>query len=401
MVRRVAITGLGAITAAGTGVEMLWQATRDGQTGIRQIVLPHFENARVRIAADVRDFDPLSFLTPQVNAATDRFAALAILAADEALAQAQLQRADLGERTSVIIGTGAGGVVTTDRSAYTFYVSKERPDPMSVPKTMPNAAASQISMRYGARGPTFAISSACASSSQAIGLGFQMVRAGMVDQAIVGGSESMLTPAAMRAWEILRVLTPTATRPFSKGRDGMVLGDGAAVLVLEDFEAAKARGAVILAELAGYGTSSDALDLLRPDPVGAARAMQLALDDAGLAPTAIGYINAHGTGTVLNDVAETAALQSVFGAALDHIPVSSTKPVHGHTIGAAGAVELIVAIKAMSAQIAPPTLNWLGEDPKCAIDVVPNLARAAPMDAVMSNSFAFGGINASLVLKRV
>jgi nodulation protein E len=397
--RSVAITGMGAITAAGIGVSPLWQTARDGVSAVKTIDAPGFEQSRVRIAAYAPDFDPLAFVSPEVAKTVDRFTVMAVAAADEALAQAGLKDEEFGPGCAVVIGSGIGGAVTHDQQSQAFHVLKSRGDPMSIPKIMPSAAASQLSMRYKATGPAFCVSSACASSAQAIGIGAQMVRSGMVERAIVGGSEAMLTPSVMRAWELLRVLTPSANRPFSKGRDGMTLGEGAAVLMLEDLDAARARGAPILAVLAGYGTTSDANDLLKPDPQGSSRAMQLAIADAGLAPDEIGYVNAHGTGTVLNDQAETEAMQIVFGNRLKDVPVSSTKPIHGHTIGAAGAVELIVTVMALREQVLPPTINWLETDPRCDIDAVPNKARPASFSAAMSNSFAFGGINASLIVR--
>lgn len=397
----VVVTGMGAVTAAGFGAEPLWHAVRDGRSAVQVLDAPNFENARIRQAAHVRDFDPLRYFSPERNATIDRFSAFALLAAEEALKRAGLGDEELGDRCAVIIGSGIGGAVTSDAGSIAYYVTRQRSDPMSIPKIMPSAAASQVSMRHGARGPVFCVSSACASSAQAIGIGMQMIRTGMVDRAIVGGSEAMLTPAVMRAWEVLRVLTPTANRPFSKGRDGMVLGEGAGVLVLERADSARQRGATALAELAGYGTASDANDLLRPDPVGAARAMQLALESAGLEPGDIGYVNAHGTGTVLNDVAETQALTAIFGGRLGALPVSSTKPVHGHTIGAAGAIELIVTISALAEQTIPPTINWTAEDPNCGLDAVPNVKRSGSFTAAMSNSFAFGGINAALVVRKI
>lgn len=389
---------MGAVTAAGLGVDALWSAARDGRSTISALTAPGFENARIRHAAHLAGFDAAAHFAPEDVATLDRFSALALLAAREALAQSGLTGERLGDGFAVIVGSGIGGAVTSDAASMAYHVTRQRADPMSIPKIMPSAAASQISMHHGATGPTFCVSSACASSAQAIGLGLQMIQAGIVDRAIVGGSEAMLTPAVMRAWEVLRVLTPAVSRPFSKGRDGMVLGEGAGILVIEREDAALARRAEPLCVLAGYGTSSDANDLLRPDPVGAARAMRLALEDADVSAADIGYVNAHGTGTVLNDAAESAALQAVFGDA-GVPPVSSTKPVHGHTIGAAGAIELIVAIRALLGQWLPPTINWASPDPNCDVDAVPNAGRPAKFSAAMSNSFAFGGINGSLVVR--
>ncbi|MCV0352293.1 MAG: beta-ketoacyl-[acyl-carrier-protein] synthase family protein [Nitratireductor sp.] len=399
MTRQVAITGMGAVTAAGIGAETLWNAAAAGRSAVRTVDLPGREKARVNIAAALDEATDAR-IAEHTNTTTDRFAAMALLAAREAFGQANLPGEAFGQRCGIVLGTGAGGAVSTDRNARAFYVKDVDAEPMSVPKVMPNAAASLLSMKYGMTGPALTISTACASSAQAIGLGFELVRSGALDRVIVGGSEAMLTPAVFRAWEMLHVLTPVASRPFSRRRDGMVLGEGAAILVLEAEESARERGAETLALLAGYGTTSDARDMLRPDADGAARAMQLALQSAGLAPDAIGYVNAHGTGTVYNDLAEAEALRTVFGARLQDLPVSSTKPVHGHCIGAAGAIELIVTVAALREQIAPPTINWLGADPKIPLDPVPNERRPAAMGAALCNSFAFGGINASLVVRR-
>ncbi len=390
---------MGAVTAAGLGADALWNAARTGNSAVREVDLPGRENARVNIAAAIGGSTDEA-IAEYTNATTDRFAAMTLLATEEAFGQAGLTQRSLEERCGIVLGTGAGGAVSTDRNARAFYVKDVDAEPMSVPKVMPNAAASLISMKHGITGPALTISTACASSAQAIGLGFEMVRSGALDRVVVGGSEAMLTPAVFRAWEMLHVLTPTASRPFSTRRDGMVLGEGAAIFVLEAADSATARGAESLAILAGYGTSSDARDMLRPDAEGAARAMRLALQSANLPPAAIDYINAHGTGTVYNDLAEARALRMVFGEQTQTMPVSSTKPIHGHCIGAAGAIELIVTVSALHAQIVPPTINWLGADPKCPLDPVPNESRPVGMEAALCNSFAFGGINASLVVRR-
>jgi nodulation protein E len=272
---------------------------------------------------------------------------------------------------------------------------------MTIPRGMANAAACHVSMRYGCMGPVFCVTSACSSATQAIGMGAWLIRSGAIDRALVGGSEASLTTTSFRAWELLRVLTPDLCRPFCKRRNGMVLGEGAGIFVLETMASAEARGATPLAEIAGYGTSSDAADLIRPDPRGAADAIRLALEDANLQPDAIDYVNAHGTGTILNDIVETEALKRIFGACLPGIPVSSTKPIHGHALGAAGALELAVTVKAVREKVVPPTINWLEPDAKCAIDPVPNQAREVPIRAALSNSFAFGGINACLVVQAI
>lgn len=398
---RVVVTGVGAVSALGLGVEALWQGARDGQSGVKPIEFSKGDPLRIKCAAHFPGFDATNTIGRNVVGMTDRFAALALVAAEEACKQAGIAPGEAGERCGVIIGSGIGGVCTLEDGFHAFYVSKTRVDPMSIPKVMPNAAASHISMRYGAKGPSFCVSSACSSAAQAIGLGLFLIRAGLIDRAIVGGAEALLSPGVMRSWEMLRVLTPTLSRPFSQSRDGMVLGEGAGMLVIETLERAEKRGVPIIAELAGYGTTSDAGDLLRPDPTGARRAMELAITDAGLQPRDIGYVNAHGTATVLNDIAETEALKLVFGSALKQTAVSSTKPVHGHTLGAAGAIELVISIRALCEQTAPPTINWLGPDPKCDLDPVPNHSRRIEAKAVLSNSFAFGGINAALVVQRL
>jgi nodulation protein E len=394
------ITGMGAVSALGVGVRKLWQGLRSGQSGVTPIVIPRTERQQIGQAAHLGSFNPEEHIAPDLAAATDRFVHFAIVAADEAVKQAGWRTVEpMGDRTAVIIGSGIGGSTTSDVGHYKFYVTHERGDPMTVPKVMPSAAASHIAMRYGARGPSFAVSSACSSSSQAIGLGLMLIRSGVVDRAIVGGSEAMLTPATFRAWETLRVMTPGLCRPFSRGRDGMVLGEGAAVFLLENEISAK-RGTTPLAELSGYGTSSDAYDIVRPDPQGAARSMQLALADASLNPSDIDYINAHGTGTILNDVNESESMRLVFDGSLPDILVSSTKPIHGHALGAAGAIELVATICALRDGLAPPTINWQEPDPRCIPDPVANFAREKQMEFAMSNSFAFGGINASLIVKR-
>jgi nodulation protein E len=397
--RRCVISGLGCVSAAGPGVAALWTKVRAGESAVKPLCLPRLEHQQVKTAAHFPEFDAASCLDKALAETTDRFTQFALVAAAEAMAQAQA-RAPLvfGHRMGVIIGSGIGGAVTSDDQHYKFYVAKTRTDPMTIPRVMPNAAASHISMRYGATGPCFAVSSACSSASQAIGLGLQLLRAGVIDTCIVGGSEALLTPAIFRAWESLRVMTSTLCRPFSRNRNGMVLGEGAGVLVIEAEDTCLARGATPLVLLAGYGTSSDAQDIVRPDSEGAARSMALALSDAGLAPRDVGYVNAHGTGTILNDSCESAALRKIFGFDLPGIAVSSTKPVHGHTLGAAGAIELIITICALMEQVAPPTINWLEPDPSCIADPIPNAARARPIIAALSNSFAFGGINACLAV---
>lgn len=392
---------MGAVCGTGIGVDALWSAARLGKTAVSQIKFEQPGKHSITIAAQLKSFEPSKYIESSVLPFCDRFSQFAIVAADEAMSQANISREQpLGERCAVILGTGLGGFTSLDDTLFTYNVLKTRINPMIIPRAMNSAAVSQLSMRYRCTGPAFAVSSACSSSNQAIGIGASLIRSGAIDRAIVGGSEASLTASYIRGWEVLRVLTPDFCRPFSNNRRGMVLGEGAGIFVLENAETANARGATILAEIAGYGTSSDAKDIVRPDVDGAAASMRKALEDAKIAPEAIDYINAHGTGTVINDVVETEALRQTFGARLKKIAVSSTKPIHGHAIGASSALELIITIMALQENIAPPTINWLEPDPKCDLDPVPNVARNLPIRVAMSNSFAFGGINASIVVTK-
>jgi nodulation protein E len=397
--RRVVVTGMGAVSAAGNGADLLWRAARDGKPCIGPLVVRQPYGGRIKISAQVRDFDIEALLGPKIAPFADPFTAYALVAADEALQQAGLDpEARQGPRCAALLGTGIGGMNTCDDGIYNVYFASKRPDVLTVPRLIPSAGPSQLSMRYGATGPCFAVASACSSGSQAIGLAYQMIQAGMIDRAIVGGSEACATNGAMRAWESLRVLTPDLCRPFAKNRNGMVLGEGAAMFVLEAEDAALARGVKPLAVLAGYGTNSDALDPVRPDAASAAACMDMALADAGLRPDDIDYVNAHGTATVMNDSSESDALNRTFGAHVETLLVSSTKPVHGHALGAGGALELAVSIMALRENVAPPNLNVDLQDPACAIRLVGAQAVSMRMRAVLSNSFAFGGINASLIV---
>ncbi len=396
---RVFITGTGAISAHGAGKSALWNAAREGTSGAMPIEFERGMNA-VRIAGRYNDYDPLAHFSAEEVSRLDRFSQFAIIAAFEAMDEAGIDRTEpLGPRTAVIVGTGIGGSTSFEDGCYDFFArDKRRVNPLTVPRVMANAAACQIGMRTGATGPSFAVSSACSSANQAIGVAALMVKSGAVDRAITGGSETMITSAVVRAWESMRVLTPNANRPFSRGRNGMLLGEGAGIIILENEASMTARGATPQAELLGYGTTSDAADLLRPDAASAARAMKMAIAEAGIDPDNIDYVNAHGTGTVLNDITETEALGQVFGERSSTLPVSSTKPIHGHCLGASPALELIIALHAMRESWLPPTINWLEADPKCPLDVVANAGRAAEIRFAMSNSFAFGGINAVVVI---
>lgn len=398
---RVVVTGMGAVSACGLGVPALWAGAVNGDSGVRPVDFPAIENQRVGTAAALSD-QTLSDLSEALkHRMRDPVAVYAVTAAQQAVAQAGLGEGDFGDACGVVVGSGFGGAKTLDDNYFTFAVDRKmRLDPMSVPKIMMNASASWVSMEFGATGPIYTPSTACSSGSQAIGLAYQMLKSGAMQRCLAGGSEACLVGGVFRVWELLRVMTADKNRPFSKDRNGMTLGEGAGILVMETLESAQARGAEILCEVVGYGTNSDAGDLLRPNPQRASACMTLALQDAGLDPSAVGYVNAHGTGTVANDVTEVGALRAVFGDTLDGVEVSSTKPIHGHALGAAGAIEAVVTIEALRHQIAPPTINFNEVDPKVNLDPVANTARPIDTGAVMSNSLAFGGINASLIFAR-
>jgi nodulation protein E len=400
--RRVVITGIGAISSLGIGAKALWEAARDGRSGVHETTFKHPYPGRIKIAAQVQDFDATLYLDKSTLSLCDPVIKYLLVAADEAVQQAGLSRETLkGPRTASIIGTGIAGMNTIEDGLYTVFKREVRPDPLTIPRLIPSSCPAMVSMRYGTTGPSFAIGSACSSATQAIGLGMQMIRSGMIDRAIVGGTEDCVTIGTMLAWEALRVLTPNFCRPFSKDRNGMVIGAGAGVFILEAEEIAAQRNAYVLAELAGYGTTSDAKDPVRPDAFGAASCMRNAIEDAGATPDEIDYINAHGTGTTVNDLTESEAIGMVFGKRGPHVPVSSTKPIHGHGLGVGGAFELVVTLGALRENVAPPTINWQVTDEKCPVDCIPNEARPMPINVAMSNSFAFGGINATLVVRRL
>jgi nodulation protein E len=400
--RRVFITGMGAVSAAGVGAKVLWQAARDGRSCVGEIRLPRPHRGRIKIAAQVNDFDPKAYLDAKLLPFLDPVTQYLLVAADEAVAQSGISRDVLaGARTASIIGTGIAGMTTIEEGHYQIFIQNGRPELLTIPKLIPSSCPSNVSMRFGTTGPCLAVGSACSSATQAIGLGAQMIRFGLADRALVGGTEDCITSGTMLSWEALRVLTPDFCRPFSKNRNGMVIGAGAGVFLLEAEDVARERHATPLAELAGYGTSSDAKDHVRPDATGAAAAMQYALQDADVPAEAIDYINAHGTGTVVNDLTESEAIGMVFGKRAQIVPVSSTKPIHGHGLGAGGALELVVTIGAVRESVAPPTINWSLADEKCPVDAIPNEARPLPINLAMSNSFAFGGINAVLIVRKI
>lgn len=395
--RRVVITGAGTVNPLGQDVAASYQALRDGVSAIGPLSLPDLDRLSVKVGAQVMDWKPEFHFDRAELGLLDRHVQFALVAARQAMAQAR-PSAD-PDKTAVIMGTAGGGLTTSDEAFRAVYAEgKNRVHPFTVPRLMGSAAASHISMGLGLTGPAFSVSSACASSNHAIGLAFQMVRAGVVEAALAGGSEAMLCFGGLKAWEGLRVMSPDACRPFSTGRNGMVQGEGAAVFVLETREAALARGAQILAEIIGFSMTSDASDIVLPNPEGAARAMSGALADAGIAPQAVDHINAHGTGTTANDRSESQAIARVFGGR--PIAVTATKSLHGHLIGAAGAVELLAVLLALQEGVIAPTAGYLGPDPDCAVDLVTAQARHMPVRVALSNAFAFGGLNAVLALRQ-
>jgi nodulation protein E len=408
--RRVVITGMGCVSALGLSATQTWQGMREGRSGIGPLVLnaasgPSASDLRTRIAAQLPGFDALAHFDEKRLVMLDPVSQYALVAAREAMAQAGFKLgavdADWAERAAVIIGTGIGGASTQDGMAKRLYgEGNPRVHPMAIVRVMPNAPASQISLEMGFRGPVFAVASACASANHAIGQALMLLQTGAADVALAGGVEACITNGTVKAWEAMRVLSDDTCRPFSAGRRGLVLGEGAGVFVLETLESAQARGATILAELAGCGMSADAADIVMPDAGGAARAMRAAMAQARLSLQDVGYINAHGTGTTANDKTETSAIRAVFGAHADALAVSSTKSMHGHALGAGGAIELVAVVGALREGLVPPTINYQGLDPDCDLNVVPNVAQQRPVRAALSNSFAFGGLNAVLALKR-
>ncbi len=400
MNRRVVVTGMGAICATGHDVPSFYSSLRDGAVGIRPIANIPTDRLTARVAAEIRGLNVKEHFTARQLPMLDRTSQLALVAARQAMAQAGLARGDVDE-AAVILGAGIGQE-TFDQSYLQLYgQNAPRVHPFTVPRIMPNASTSHVSMEFGIRGPCYAIASACASSNHAIGQAAHMIRSGMVDIAVAGGSDASVVVGVLKGWEALRVLSPKGCRPFSRDRDGLTIGEGSGVLVLEAAEQAAARGATALMEIAGFGMSADGADITAPDANGAARAMQAALRDAGCAPEEVDYVNAHGTGTRLNDRTEVAALRLVFGTRLDRIPVSSTKSMIGHCMTAGGALELIATAMALREGVLPPTAGFTEPDPECDVDCVPNASRSAEVGVALSSSFAFGGLNAVLVVRRV
>ncbi|MHC9237791.1 beta-ketoacyl-[acyl-carrier-protein] synthase family protein [Pseudooceanicola sp. 502str34] len=401
--KRVVITGAGTINAIGHSVSETFASMREGRCGIGQLEIQDVERLSIQIGGQVKGFEAEGEFNRQQMALYDRFTQFTLFAAREAIQQSGLEFiGELAARSGVVLGTAGGGVSTWDENYRAVYeAGKNRVHPFVVPKLMNNAAASHVSIEYNLKGPSFTVSTACASSNHAMAQAFQMVRLGMAPAMVTGGSESMLCFGGVKAWEGLRVMSKDACRPFSMNRNGMVQGEGAGVFVFEEMEHAKKRGAEILAEVVGFAMTSDASDIVMPSKQGAARAIAGAMKDGGINPEEVGYINAHGTGTAANDKTECAAVADAFGQHADNLMISSTKSMHGHLIGGTGAVELLACIMALRDGVIAPTIGYEEPDPECALDVVPNEAREAKVDVALSNAFAFGGLNAVLALRKV
>ncbi len=409
--RRVVITGLGAVTPLGLDVNSTWQALLDGASGIGPITLFDAAEFSTRIAGEVKEFEPGNYFDVREAKRLDRFAQFAMVAGIEAVKDAGLDFTTTDpSRVGVLVGSGIGGLGEIE-SQHTRLAERgpAKLSPFMVPKLMMNAASGQLSIHFGLYGPSIAVASACASATNAIGEAMWMIKRGDADVMIAGGSEAAVTPLGLGGFCALKGLSTRnddpahASRPFDAGRDGFVLGEGAGVLVLEEYQHARARGVPIYAELAGYASTSDAYHLTAPEPhgVGAAKAMSLAIAVAGLTPDKVSYINAHGTSTELNDAMETAAIKTVFGDSAPKVAISSTKSCLGHLLGASGGVELIACALAMKNSIVPPTSNLETPDPACDLDYTPLVPREMPVDVALSNSFGFGGHNACLVIRKI
>ncbi|PQO24958.1 beta-ACP synthase [Rhodobacteraceae bacterium WD3A24] len=401
--KRVVITGAGTVNALGNNVAETFEAFREGRCGISQLDFRDVDRLSVQIGAQMHGWDPAAHFSRQQLSLYDRFTQFALIAAREAVAQSGIVfDGELALEAGAVLGTAGGGLNTHDENYRAVYAEgKNRVHPFVVPKLMHNAATSHLSIAFGLLGPSFTVASACASSNHAMGQAFQLIRSGASRAMLAGGSEAMLCFGGVKVWESLRVLSNDACRPFSADRSGMVQGEGAGIFVFEEYEHARARGAEILAEVTGFAMTADAADIVVPARQGAARAMAGALRDARLAPGDVGYINAHGTGTAANDRTECAAVAEVFADHARGLMISSTKSMHGHLIGGTGAVEMLACIMALRDGVVPPTIGYRAPDPDCPLDVVPNTARRARVDAAISNAFAFGGLNAVLALGRV
>ena len=407
---RVVVTGFGCISPIGNDVDNTWHSLLSGRSGVGPIT--HFDASelKTRIAAEVRDFDPRDYLDAKLARRTDRFVHFALTAADQALNRAGLEgNSHEKDRVGVFFGTGVGGVSTLIQNYEKMaQQGPRRVNPFFIPMMLPDAAAAQIAIEFHLRGPNMAVVTACASSANAIGEAVEAIRRGDADVMIGGGAEAAIVPVAMAGFNVMDAIStrndePTAaSRPFDLDRDGFVVGEGGAAVILESYEHATTRGATIYAEVRGYTATNDAFHMAAPaeNGAGAAACMRIALENAGLSPHQIGYINAHGTSTPLNDVSETKAIKTVFGRSAYDIPISSTKSMTGHLLGAAGALESIVCIMALKEGTLPPTINYTTPDPECDLDYVPNNSRQTEIEHAMTNSFGFGGHNACLIFSK-
>ena len=397
----IVVTGVGCVSALGHSVQAFWSALKDGHCGLGKLDVSAPFDLKVAVGGEIPDPDPRNLLDARLSSTLDRFSILALVAAQQALAQSGLALEHRGHRTGCIVGVGtAGGETIEELYRRIFLEGAKRAHAFTVPRVMPSAPASQISMAYGIRGPVFTVSSACASSNHSVAIAVSLLRSGTIDAAIVGGTEAPLTYGTLKAWEALRVLAPDTCRPFDRHRKGLVLAEGAGIIVLERADHARARRAEILAQIAGVGMSADAADLVAPTIEGPTAAVRACLADANLSVADVDYVNAHGTGTVANDIAEIRIIKSVFGHEAKNLSISSTKSMHGHALGASGALELIAVIEAIRCGIVPPTVNIEELDPECDLDVTLHHARDRLIRAAVSNAFAFGGTNAIVAVKK-
>ena len=401
--RRVVVTGLGVVTPIGTNVDDFWASLKAGKSGVSELGGFPLEDLKILIAAQIKDFDHKArlkhFKRDRIISMADRYSWFAAVAADEAVKMAGLEMPIADPyKSACIIGSGAGGLVTFE-TAYRdlFILNKRATHPLTLLRIIGSSAAAHVGIEFGVKGPTFATCSACSTASHAIGLARDYIRDGVVDVAIAGASESVITYGTMKAWQALHVLSPQGCFPFAKKRNGTVLAEGAGILVMESYEHAKARGATILAELSGFGMASDSQDMVKPTVEGPSVAMNMALDDAGISAGDVDYLNAHGTATTDNDINETKAIRNVFKNNAEKLMISSTKSMHGHALGAGGGIEAVACIKAMQHNWVPPTIGLDEAGEGCDLDYIPNVGRDKTVNYVMSNSFAFGGLNAVLV----
>ncbi len=399
--RRVVITGLGSISAVGSNIAEAWQTFENGGCGVTKI--DNFDTSRLNFSngAQVKNFDPEKTLARSEVHQMDRFSQMAVVSAQEAVADCGLDQDALeGPKSGIILGTAGGGQMALDEGFLRIYGSdNSRLHPLTIPRFMPNAAVCQISIKFGITGPSFAVCTACSSSNHAIGQAFHLIRSGSLDRAITGGSDCPFSWGHLCAWNSMNVVSPDVCRPFAAGRNGMILGEGAGILVLEEEDAARARGAKIYGEVIGFGMSADAHHLVKPFAEGAARAIRFALEDGKINADEVTYVNAHGTATRINDQEETNAIRLALGPAAEYIAVSSTKSAHGHGLGAAGAIEAVATCIALYKGVLPATVNYDAPDPNCDLDIVVNEPREAKVNVALSNSFAFGGLNAVVAFR--